>query len=218
MRLSQDTFIISERDPAISYLMEKDKRIAKLVSMIGEIECSVHNDDFKFLVEQIVGQLLSNKAAKTLNTKLFKLCDGTITPDKILTFTFDEINSLGISRQKVGYIINLAKIVNDGVFSFSELRNKSDKEIMELLTSIKGIGNWTAKMYLLFVLRRNDILPYEDTAFLQAYKWLYKKSKVEKSEVIRKCRKWSPYSSYASRYLYRALDMGLTKEAFHLYK
>ena len=94
----------------------------------------------------------------------------------------------------------------------------TDSEIMKSLTSIKGIGNWTAKMYLIFVLNRPDILPVEDVAFLQAYQWLYKTDDRTPKSVQKKCNKWKPYSSIAARYLYRALDGGLTKEEFHLYK
>ena len=81
--------------------------------------------------------------------------------------------------------------------------------------SIHGIGRWTAKMYLIFVLDRQDILPYEDVAFLQGYRWMYKTDITTKDSVLKKCAKWKPYSSIAARYLYRALDMGLTTEEFH---
>ena len=91
------------------------------------------------------------------------------------------------------------------------------KEVISHLTNIKGIGNWTAKMYLIFVLDRSDVLPYEDVAFQQSYKWLYNTSSTEKADIIKRCKKWSPYATVASRYLYRALDMGLTKTDFKMY-
>ncbi|MCC8014242.1 MAG: hypothetical protein LIO87_03520 [Eubacterium sp.] len=83
---------------------------------------------------------------------------------------------------------------------------------------ILGIGKWTAKMYLIFVLDCPDVLPVEDAAFLQAYKWLYKTEDCSEKSVYKKCKKWKPYSSIAARYLYRALDMGYTKKEFHLFK
>lgn len=94
----------------------------------------------------------------------------------------------------------------------------NDADVIKQLTPIKGIGQWTAKMYLIFVLNREDILPIEDVAFLQSYKWLYKTNDVSKESIQKKCRKWKPYSSIAARYMYRALDIGLIKEEFHLYK
>lgn len=83
---------------------------------------------------------------------------------------------------------------------------------------MRSIGLWTAKMYLIFVLNRQNVLPVEDVAFLQSYKWMYKTDDISKNSVMKKCKKWSPYSSIAARYLYRALDIGLTKSEFHLYK
>ena len=105
-----------------------------------------------------------------------------------------------------------------GDLVLEDLPDMSDTEVYKKLTKIRGIGSWTAKMYLLFVLDRQDILPIEDVAFLQSYRWMYKTDDVSKESVLKKCRKWKPYSSIAARYLYRALDMGLTKEPFHLFK
>lgn len=99
-----------------------------------------------------------------------------------------------------------------GNINFSEFSTMSDSEVKDKLTSIKGIGKWTAKMYLIFVLDRQNILPTEDAAFLQRYCWLYKVENPTKKDIIRKCAKWSPYSSIAARYLYRALDLGLIKQ------
>lgn len=94
----------------------------------------------------------------------------------------------------------------------------SDEQIIKRLTSIHGIGNWTAKMYLIFVLNRPDILPFEDGAVLQVYGWMYKTDNCTKTSITKRCKKWKPYSSLASRYLYRALDYGFTKKEFHLFK
>lgn len=88
-----------------------------------------------------------------------------------------------------------------------------DEAVIKRLTSIRGIGTWSAKMYLIFVLNRLDILPFEDGAFLQAYKWLYKTDDLKSSSIVAKCAPWKPYSSLAARYLYRALDSGLVRDA-----
>lgn len=89
-------------------------------------------------------------------------------------------------------------------------------EVINELAKLRGIGIWTAKMYLIFVLDRQDILPYEDIAFLQGYKWAYKTNDTSPEAVKKKCKKWRPYSSIAARFYYRALDMGYTKGEFHL--
>ena len=94
----------------------------------------------------------------------------------------------------------------------------SDEEVIASLTKLYGIGKWTAKMFLIFVLERPDVLPVEDGAFLQTYRWVYKMDDCSEKTVYKKCKKWKPYSSIASRFFYRALDAGMTKEEFHLFK
>ena len=101
---------------------------------------------------------------------------------------------------------------------FDVLREMSDEAVIKKLTALRGIGMWTAKMYLIFVLDRQDVLPFEDGAFLQSYRWLYKTTDIAPVSVKKKCAKWKPYSSIAARYLYRVLDLGLTREEFHLFK
>ena len=116
------------------------------------------------------------------------------------------------------YIRGLTNAVESGDLDFKKLETMNDDEVINELTSLHGIGTWTAKMYLIFALNRQDVLPYEDVAFLQGYEWLYKTKDRSKAAVEKKCKKWKPYSSIAARYLYRALDSGLTKNEFHLYK
>jgi 3-methyladenine DNA glycosylase/8-oxoguanine DNA glycosylase len=105
----------------------------------------------------------------------------------------------------------MAALIRDKADFFDDLARQSDGEIMKHLTSLRGIGSWSAKMYLIFVLNRLDILPYEDGAFLQAYKWLYDTEDVKPASIIYQCKPWKPYSSLAARYLYRALDAGMVK-------
>ncbi|HAF60020.1 MAG TPA: DNA-3-methyladenine glycosylase 2 family protein, partial [Clostridiales bacterium UBA9856] len=149
--------------------------------------------------------------------RLEALCNGNVAPNTISKLTDEQIRSTGTSNAKVGYIRNITNAIITGTLDFENLRQLSDKEVISSLTKIRGIGNWTAKMYLMFVLNRQDILPYEDGAFLQSYRWLYKTEDCSPSSIKAKCKKWTPYSSVAARYLYRALDLGLTKTQFHLY-
>ena len=93
-----------------------------------------------------------------------------------------------------------------------------DEIVFKKITSVRGLGSWSAKMYLIFVLNRQNILPYEDGAFLQSYSWLYKTDDRKPASIKKKCKKWEPYSSIAARYLYKDLDNGFTKEEFHLKK
>ena len=130
----------------------------------------------------------------------------------------EELHSIGTSYSKVRYIRYLTHAVTSGEMCFELLESLSDQEVMDSLMKIKGIGSWTAKMYLLFLLDRKNILPWEDVAFIQSYQWLYKTQDINAPAIKKKCKKWAPYASLAARYLYRALDAGLTKEEFHLYK
>lgn len=203
---------------SIQYLCKKDKRLAKVISMVGPISYCPYADGFAFIVHEIIEQMLSIKAGEKIYARLETLCNGKVTVESIDSLTDEQIRSIGTSSSKVSYIRGIAEAVKSGIIDFSVFPNMADKDVIKTLTALKGIGNWTAKMYLIFVLDRPDILPTEDVAFLQAYEWLYKTKDRSKESVERRCKKWKPYSSVAARYLYRALDGGLTKEEFHLFK
>lgn len=187
--------------------------------MVGPITYTTHNDDpYRFMVHEIIEQMLSIKAGAKIFELLDELCNGNINPLTVSNLSEEEIKSTGTSSNKARYIKCLTNSVIAGDINFAELEHLSDEDVIKRLTTIKGIGIWTAKMYLIFVLDRQNVLPTEDVAFLQSFCWLYKIEHPTKAEIIKKCSKWSPYSSIASRYLYRALDLGLTKREFHLYK
>ncbi len=209
-----ETFKITLNDKEVLYLMDRDKILAKLIKEIGDIECSVHSDSFVFLIEQIIGQMISNKIASIIQDRFVKLCEGKVTPENVSNFSIESMREIGLSNSKSKYIKGLAKDVLSGKLNLDSLENMSDNEVAASLKVLDGIGNWTAKMYMLFVLRRSDVLPYEDVAFLQSYRWLYRTDEDRPKEVIERCSCWKPYSSIASRYMYRALDMGMTKNQF----
>lgn len=212
------TITLNAESKSIQHLCKKDKRLAKVISMVGPISYCPYEDGFAFIVHEIIEQMLSIKAGAKIYARLETLCNGKITVESIDSLTDEQIRSIGTSSSKVAYIRGATEAVKSGILDFSTLPLMNDKEVLKILTSLKGIGNWTAKMYLIFVLNRPDILPTEDVAFLQAYEWLYKTKDRSKESVEKRCKKWKPYSSVAVRYLYRALDSGLTKEEFHLYK
>lgn len=214
----QELITLNSKSKAIQYLCKKDKRLAKVISMVGPINYCPYEDGFAFLVHEIIEQMLSIKAGAKIYARLEDLCNGKISVESIDSLTDEQIRSIGTSSSKVEYIRGVTEAVKSGIIVFSAFPHMDDKDVMKTLTSLKGIGNWTAKMYLIFVLDRPNILPTEDVAFLQAYEWLYKTKDRSKESVEKKCKKWKPYSSVAARYLYRALDGGLTKEEFHLFK
>lgn len=214
------TIITLNKDtPSIQYLCKKDKRIAKVINMVGDISYEPHLDNpFPFLIHEIIEQMLSVKAGAKIYGRLETLCKNNICPSAIKKLSIDEIRSIGTSAAKAKYIKSAADSVLTGSLDFAHFSELTDDAILKELVNLPGIGMWTAKMYLIFVLDRQDILPFEDVAFLQSYKWLYKTTDISRASIEKRCKKWKPYSSIAARYLYRALDMGFTKEEFHLYK
>lgn len=205
-------------DQRVKYLKSKDKRLARIIDIIGDIECVTHSEGFTHIVEEIVGQMLSNKVADVLTERLKNICGGKISVESIEKLNVDSIRSIGLSKAKAQYIINFCNAVKIGAIDLDGLSGLSDEDVMKELTKIQGIGSWTAKMYLLFSLKRDNILPYEDGAFLQSYKWLYDTTDTSVTVIKQRCKKWSPYASIAARYMYIALDSGLTKKPFRFYR
>lgn len=214
-----DVITLDMTTPSVQYLCNRDKRLAKLIGMVGSIQYSTHEDDpYCFLVHEIIEQMLSIKAGQKIYDRLETLCDGKVTPERINNLSNDQIRSTGTSNSKVQYIRNMTNAILDGSLNLETLNTLADKEVIRLMTKIRGIGKWTAKMYLIFVLDRQDILPIEDGAFLQVYRWMYKTDDCSEKAINKKCKKWKPYSSIASRFCYKALDAGMTKTEFHLFK
>lgn len=206
-------------DKRIQYLCKKDKRLAKIISIVGELPYYRSENSFPRLCHTIINQMLSNKAAAKIYDRFELLCGvGGVTPTTVLALEDTAIRTVGISAAKTAYIKGLATAITDGSLNLEELPTLPDEEIIKKLTSLRGFGTWSAKMQLIFVFDRQDVLPYEDGAFMQVYKWLYKAEDDKVADIVKRCKKWKPYSSIAARYMYVALDIGLTKEEFHLFK
>lgn len=209
---------LDSNSTSVKYLCRKDKRLSKVISMVGSISYTPHNDPYVFLVHEIIEQMLSVKVGNIIFNRFNDLCNGNISVNTVSRLTDDEIRSIGTAKSKVRFIRSITDHAIKNESFFTDLIVLSDEEVYNRLISIYGIGPWTAKMYLIFVLDRQDILPIEDVAFLQSYRWLYKTNDCSEMVIRKKCNKWKPYSSIAARFLYRALDNGLTKNEFHLYK
>lgn len=184
------TFTIDS--PEVQYLCKTDKRLAKAIPMLGDLTYELHDDPYTFLVSEIIEQMLSVKAGRKIYKRLKELCGGNVTPENVNNLSVEEIRTIGTSKSKANYIKSLTDAVVLGSFDFEELEELSDKDAMKKIMELKGIGEWTAHMYLIFVLDRKDILPTGDVAFLQTYEWLYKTSDRTKSSVEKKCKKWHP--------------------------
>ncbi len=218
-QIHAQTVILDENSSAIQHLRSRDKRLAKLIKMVGPISYELHNEDpYSFFVHEIIEQMLSVKSARRIYGRLEELCNGNVCTEHICALSDEQIRSSGTSVAKVEYIRNVTEAFVSGYWNLEEMVAMSDHDVISLLTSVRGIGNWTAKMCLIFILNRPDVVPYEDGAFLQTYRWLYNTTDCSPQSVKKRCSKWSPYATAASRYFYRALDIGLTKDKFHLFK
>lgn len=177
-----NTITLNSDSESMKYLCQKDKRLAKVISMVGEITYQAYSNgkEFEFLVHEIIEQMLSIKAGKKIYERLQVICGGKINPEKILSFTVEEIKKTGTSISKAKSIKTVAEAVINNDLYLESLDSTNDEKVIKSLTNLHGIGMWTAKMFLIFALDRQDIIPFEDVAFLQSYCWMYKQMTVLK--------------------------------------
>lgn len=201
--------ILNHQSKSVRFLCERDEKLAKVIDAVGSLQYTTERDPFVFLIDTVIGQMLSNRVAAVLSKRFWALSDGTI--EGTAKLTADHIRGIGVSNAKVKTIL---AVINEFVRnpSFPDiLYSMTDEEVENRLTQIPGIGPWSAKMFLIFVLDRQNILPFEDGAFIQAFEAVYGiKEKSRNKKLVRAaCKIWDPYASVAARYLYRYLDMGL---------
>lgn len=141
------------------------------------------------MIHEIIEQILSVKTGNKIFSRLVELCNGKVTPTAISGLTDEQIKSIGTTTSEVTFIRDVTEAVNTKKLIFEELKEMSDNDVSRTLTSIKGIGKWTANMYFIFVLNRQDILPTNDVAFQQVYEWLYKSTDLSEKYIRQKCKK-----------------------------
>lgn len=193
---------------AAEYLSSRDIKLSGIISEIGIIEQKLNRDLFFSLVESILSQQLSPKAADSIIRRFVELYQGdSVRASSIDEFTDDQLRSCGISRQKVTYIRSVAEEFATGRLDGEKLGNMSDTEVVEELVTIKGVGPWTAKMILIFTLGRPDVLPHEDLGIVNAISKLYGPKKTPGRKAVERIAKnWHPYCSVASLYLWKLKD------------
>lgn len=188
--------------------LKEDKHIGSLIEKLGGcgIKKSLKSDYFKDLFESIVNQQLSGKAASTIFGRITKLCKGRITPGVIIKISEERFREAGLSYQKVKYIKDLANKIQKGEINLERIDNLPDEEIIDKLVEVKGIGRWTAEMFLMFSLARPDIFPVEDLGIKKGFeKVIGKVWNKERSAKFAK-KYWAPHRTVASWYLWRSLE------------
>ena len=188
---------------ATKELSRNDPVIMKIIKLYSGDKMQLKNNAFLTLVRSVVGQQISVKAADSVWKKLEELCRGSIEPERIKSFSEDELRSAGLSRSKANYIQNIAK---SDILEVN-WSNLDDEEAIDLLCKIKGIGRWTAEMFLIFHLARPNILPLGDIGLIKAIELNYNNGeKMSKEELEAYRQKWSPWCTVATWYLWRSLD------------
>lgn len=206
-----------DRDAGIAQLRAADPQLASTIDAQGPVTFQPHTDYYATLVDAIIGQQLSDKAASTILGRVKDIYEGRVpTPKEILATDGKLLRGAGLSWGKVGFLQDLATHVEDGRLNLAMLDHLPDQEIINELTAVKGIGEWTAQMFLIFCLGRLDVLPTGDLAIrkgLQALEQLTTPpSPAEMLEIAEK-RQWHPYASIASWYVWRWLDTDSVSQA-----
>jgi DNA-3-methyladenine glycosylase II len=191
-------------------LMRRDPVLARLIRAHGPcgLAAAQRADHFTAIVRAITGQQLSTKAASTIFSRLVALMPaGVLTPDGLAAVTDQQLRAAGMSRQKIAYFRDLTHHVRSGTLPLESLDAMTDEEVIKKMTKVKGIGRWSAEMFLMFRLHRPDVLPVDDLGIVNAVKNVYGLRKRPTADRIRKIGEaWKPYRSVASWYLWRSLD------------
>lgn len=195
----------------IKYLLEADPKLNRLIKAIGPIHFSLHKNYYQSIVKQIIGQQLSLKAAATICHRLECIWPN-YEAEQLKRITDEELRHVGVSRPKIKYIKDLTQKLLNGDIDLSTIDSLSDEEVLHVLTNVKGIGKWTAEMFLIFSLGRLNVLSYGDISIQNTIRWLYQIDKEEPLDLDYFYHKWKPYNSIVSLYLWEALDSGLTKQ------
>lgn len=193
---------------AIQHLRGSDPILADIIDRVGSYKAAYNDPVFGSLVRSIVYQQLSGKAASTIFGRLREATGEPIAPQAILALDAERLRELGLSKQKATYIRDLAERTASGEVAFEQFPGMRDDQILERLTRVKGIGVWTVQMFLMFSLRRPDVLPCGDLGIRNAVAKAYGlESPPSASEIEEIGMKWQPYRSVASWYLWRSLEL-----------
>lgn len=200
---------MSEFAEAMKFLKKSDPMLAKLFGKVQPSVLRPSKNYFESLTGAIVSQQLSGKAADTIFKRFKDLFPGNKfpTPAEVLAKTDAELRTVGVSGSKATYIKNIAAAFEDGSLDFKHINKKTDEEIIEMLVKIKGIGKWTAEMFLIFSLGRPDVFSFGDLGLRNGVKKVYGLRKDPSPAKLKQLSaKWQPYRTCASLYLWASLD------------
>lgn len=185
----------------ISYLKSKDAKLAEVIDTLGFVEREIDTDLFSAVVHHIIGQQISTKAQATIWQRMQEAL-GQVNAETILSAGVSNLQALGISFRKAEYITDFARKVHTGEFDIEAVNQMSDADAISALSSLKGIGVWTAEMILLFCMQRPDIFSYDDLAIQRGLRMVYHHRRIDRKLFEKYRRRFSPYCSVASLYLW----------------
>ncbi len=193
-------------EEACKHLAKKDRVMRRLIPQFGDASLQSRGDAFVTLARSIVGQQISVKAAQSVWDK-FAVLPRKMTPANVLKLKVDDMRAAGLSARKVEYLVDLSLHFDGGLLSTAQWASMSDDAIIDELVAIRGIGRWTAEMFLIFYLLRPNVLPLDDVGLINGISRNYFSGEaVSRSEAREVAAAWAPYCSVATWYIWRSLD------------
>lgn len=194
-------------EDACKHLVKKDRVMKRLIPQFGDACLETRGDAFVTLARSIVGQQISVKAAQTVWDRFAKLLPKRMTPASVLKLKVDDMRSAGLSARKVEYLVDLALHFDNGALHVKAWDHMSDDDIVAELVAIRGIGRWTAEMFLIFHLMRPNVLPLDDVGLINGISQNYFSGEVvSRSDAREVAAAWAPYCTVATWYIWRSLD------------
>ena len=203
------------KNKQVQFLINTDDKLARLIKHLKTCHILIEDDDFRCLVKYIIGQQISDKTREVIWNRL---CDKykDISPKTMNNTSEVELKQLGICRKKANYIKNLSISILNKEIDFKEFKDLPNQEIIKRLVKIKGIGNWTVEMYLIFSLGRENVISRGDNTIQRVLKWMYNLETLPTSkEVETYFEKWSEYSTIVSAYFWKVIAKDLMKQNFN---
>lgn len=191
---------------AIKFL-KKDPKLAKIIRRVGGYDIILVKNPYESLVEAIITQQLSGKAAESISKRFRELFGRFPKPTEVLKASDSKLRTTGLSTMKIKYIKDLSKKIVTKELRINSLKNLTDEEVIVQLTLVKGIGRWTAEMFLIFSLGRPDVLPVGDLGLRKGIRRLYSLSELpQKDKIEQIAQKWRPYRTVATWYIWKSLN------------
>jgi DNA-3-methyladenine glycosylase II len=204
-------------DPAIRHLRRVDRRMREVIDAVGPCTLKPRRDRFAMLARSIIAQQISVAAARTINARVVELVSpGRLSADALMAVSPRQLRAAGVSQQKASYLLDLANRVASGEVRLTGLARRDDETIIADLVKVKGIGRWTAQMFLIFALGRPDVLAEDDLGLRSAVKRIHNLADLPtKAEFRELAAAWTPYSTVASWYCWRSADLKLIPPPKH---